>query len=78
MFKGYVSRDRRKAYVVEADKAADHLLKRAAAARERLPNTVLLFALLPGWAYCTCLAPVLDDATLWCSVQAQVQMPLLV
>lgn len=31
VFKGYVSRDRRKGYVAEADRAADQLLRRAAA-----------------------------------------------
>lgn len=42
MFKGYVSRDRRKAYVVEADRAADQLLSRAAASRELTQHAWLL------------------------------------
>jgi hypothetical protein len=46
VFKGYVSRDRRKAYVVEADRAADQLLSRAAAAR-KLPLHAMLGCLTP-------------------------------
>jgi hypothetical protein len=46
VFKGYVSRDRRKAYVVEADRAADQLLSRAAAAR-KLPLHTMLGCLTP-------------------------------
>jgi hypothetical protein len=34
VFKGYVSRDRRKAGVAQADRAAEALLRRVAAARE--------------------------------------------
>jgi hypothetical protein len=44
VFKGYVSRDRRKAYVVEADRAADQLLSRAAASRE-LPQHAMFSCL---------------------------------
>lgn len=34
VFKGYISRDRRKPHIVEADRAAEQLLRRARAAGE--------------------------------------------
>lgn len=43
VFQGYVSRDRRKPHVAEADRAADRLLRRARAAGEGLQQPYMLY-----------------------------------
>lgn len=47
VFQGYVSRDRRKAHVVQIDQAAEQLLRRARAAGDAC--WLVSFDLLPFW-----------------------------
>lgn len=63
VFKGYVSRDRRKPHIVEADDAAERLLRRARVSGE--PSCVLFGRGCASRGYFITLWAVLPSAAVW-------------